>query len=475
MVRFQRLSVAGLAALAVLPALLLGAVALFAGERRDDAGSPLPAASTVVPTAPVALTTPLLSARRAPTALATSHRRAVLGTALAPLAAAVDNTSCLAVGTDDQPVVSAHATVPVIPASNLKLVVAAAAVDILGADTVFTTKVVGPAPVGGVVRGDVFLVGGGDPVLSEQWYTQPTALRKRPPLHATAVEALVDSLKAKGITSITGRIVGDGSRYDGERHPPGWGAGVIATPDGVPVGALVIDDSTDQRGVIAADPAAGAAGDFTQLLRDRGVKVGADAAVGTAPPGATELAAATSQALPAMINEMLATSDNLSAEMMVKEIGVKVSGKGTRVDGLKAISDRLAAWGIPASGMTLVDGSGLSRENRLTCAALLAVLEHDDAMGVVGAGLALADQGGSTLDGRFQQPGLAGVLQGKTGTLRGVKALSGYFPTAGGEVEFVLILNGTSAATFAGPWGQLGTALLATTSSATPDQLAPRT
>jgi D-alanyl-D-alanine carboxypeptidase len=87
--------------------------------------------------------------------------------------------------------------------------------------------------------------------------------------------------------------------------------------------------------------------------------------------------------------------------------------------------------------------------------------------------MALAGQSGSTLDGRFQEPGLAGVLQGKTGSLRGVKALCGYFPAAGGEVQFVLILNGDTATAFAGPWGQLGAALLAATKSPPPDAFAP--
>lgn len=474
MLRSRRLPLATAVALAALPALGLGVLTVYANARHESADTPAASSAEQLPAlSSSSLATPLMSLRRGPLALATSHRRDVLAAALQPLIGSLDATSCLAVGTGNDIAARSNATRPVIPASNLKVVVAAAAVEILGADTVFTTKVLGSAPVAGVVQGDVYLVGGGDPVLSEQWYTQPTGIRKRPPLHATPIEALADSLKAAGVSSIAGRVIGDGSRYDDERHPPGWGAAVLATGDGVPVGALVIDDSTDQAGAIAPDPARSAAATFTQLLRARGITVQGDAASGVAPTGAVQLAAESSQALPAMINEMLATSDNLTAEMMVKEIGLTTSGKGTRSDGLKAITDRLVSWGVLTDGLTMVDGSGLSRGSRITCAAMLAVLQRGSATDIVGAGMALADQGGSTLDGRFQQVGLAGVLQAKTGTLAGVKALCGYFPVGGSEVQFVLILNGPSTAAFAGLWSQIGDALLAVTQAPTTDTFAP--
>ncbi len=462
-----------LAVLAAVPAVALGAFAVYADGQVESVAVPV-VADTVPVALPEALATPVLSARRAPAALATDRREDVLTAAVQPLAAAVDSGSCMAMALDDQVIAGANTDVSVIPASNLKVVVAATAVDILGAGTVFTTKVVGPAPVNGVVDGDVYLVGGGDPVLSEEWYTQPSATRKRPPINATSVEQLADSLRTAGVTSITGRVVGDGSRYDDERYPPGWAADIRASTDGTAVGALVIDDSTSQSGRLSTDPTASAASTFTRVLRDRGVSVAGEASTGTAPADAGVLATIASQPLSAIVNEMLSTSDNLTAEMMVKEIGLATAARGTRADGLQAITDRITQWGVPTAGVSLVDGSGLSRENRLTCTALLAVLQHGNSTDVVGAGLATAGQGGSTLDGRFEEPGLAGVLQAKTGSLREVKALCGYFPAGGDEVAFVLILNGASAADYATPWGMLGEALLAAAATPTPDALAPR-
>jgi serine-type D-Ala-D-Ala carboxypeptidase/endopeptidase (penicillin-binding protein 4) len=466
------MSVAALAAVAAIPAVALGALSVVA-QGRADGGTPPPAPSSTVATSTVPMTTPLLSVRRAPSALATTKRRDILSGALGALIGSVDPSSCLAVGTGRSLVASVNPTKPVIPASNLKVIVAAAAADILGPDTVFTTKVVGAAPVNGVVQGDVHLVGGGDPVLSEAWYAQPNAVRKRPPLHATSVEALADSLKAAGVTTITGSVVGDGSRYDDERHPPGWGASVTSTGDGVPVGALVIDDSMNEKGAIAADPTAFAAAAFTDVLRARGITVGGSPSTGVASADATTLASIESGKLADVLNEMLATSDNLTAEMMVKEVGLKVAGKGTRVDGLAAIMAKVASWGVPTDGFVMDDGSGLSRTDRVTCTGMLAVLQRGTATDLVGAGMAVAGQSGSTLDGRFEEAGLSGVLRGKTGSLRGVKALCGYFPAAGGEVQFVLILNGDTATAFAAPWGQLGAALLAAAAAPSASRFAP--
>ena len=211
--------------------------------------------------------------------------------------------------------------------------------------------------------------------------------------------------------AITGSVVGVDGRYDSERHPPGWSDSIIATPDGTAVGALVVNDSTTAAGALAADPALSAAGVFARLLRARGVSIGGDIGVGELPNTDVPLASITSQPLPAILNEMLSTSDNLTAEMMVKEIGVTAGGAGTRSAGLSVISNTLTKWGIPLEGVNLVDGSGLSRENRITCTSLLAVLQRGTATDPVGAGMAVAGQDGSTLDGRFEEPGLQGVLQ----------------------------------------------------------------
>ncbi len=458
------------------PALAVSAVAVTARAFEPDVpvtpalmvGVPAPAVI------PPALPTSLLSLRRAPGVLAVARRQQVLATALNDLAVSVDADSCLAVGVNGRLLTGTNTANSVIPASNLKVVVAEAALKVLGPNATFTTTVSGPAPLNGVVQGDLHLVGGGDPVLSEEWYTRPTPAHKRPPINTTSIEQLADAVVASGVQAITGSVVGDDSRYDGERHPPGWSDSIIATPDGTAVGALVVNDSTTAAGALSREPALSAAAVFARLLRVRGVRIDGDVAAGSAAPDDVPLASVVSQPLPAILNEMLATSDNLTAEMMVKEIGLAAGGAGTRSAGLAVISQTLTSWGIPLEGVNLVDGSGLSRENRITCTSLLAVLQRGHASDPVGAGMARAGQDGSTLDGRFEDAGLIDVLQAKTGSLRGVKALCGYFPAGGDEIAFVLVLNGPSATSFESRWDLLGAALLAAAASPSADALGPR-
>ena len=472
MARRARRPVVVLTMLALLPALGLAALAMFARSQTDSSPA-LATADTTPVSLPQPLSTGLLSVRRAPTVLTTDRRADVLSASLAPLADGLDATSCLAVNVNDVPLVTRNADVQVIPASNVKIITAAVALDVLGAGATFTTTVVGPAPVNGVVDGDVYLVGGGDPVLSENWYTQPADGRKRPPLHATDVNALADALQAAGVTSITGSVIGDGSRYDDEHFPPGWSDDIRASADGTPVGALVINDSTTRTSGHGSDPTSSASKTFVSLLDDRGISVDGGADVGSAPAGLSVLGSVTSAPLVDILNEMLATSDNLTAEMLVKEIGYMSGVGGTREAGLQIISDRLTGWGVPMASVQITDGSGLSRDNQLTCALLASVLARGTATDPVGAGLARGGQDGSTLADSFQQEGMADVLQGKTGTLSGVKSLSGYYLAGGDEVTFVLILNGDATGDFQARWDLLATALLSLGETPEPSALVP--
>lgn len=461
-----------LAALALMPAVALGGVTVFARAQAPTLAAEPPVTSVPV-VLPEPLATPLLSARRAPDALADDRRRDLLLGSASTLAGSLDGSSCLVLGLDDDVVMEHNAALPLIPASNVKIITAAVALEVLGPGHTFITTVVGPTPVDGVIDGDVYVVGGGDPVLSERWYTEAAAGRKRPPFNVTDVNLLADALVAVGVTRITGQVIGDGSRYDDERFPPGWSDDIIATPDGAPVGGLVINDSYTSSGSRGSEPTASAAATFVTLLAERGIQVGGKSGTGVAPQGVAVLASLTSAPLTLILQEMLTTSDNLTAEMLVKEIGFVGAQQGTRSAGLAVFLERLAEWGVVTAGVSFTDGSGLSRDNQLTCSTLAAVLIRGSAADPVGSGLARGGQEGSTLVDSFTGDGLVGVLQGKTGTLSQVKSLSGYFMTGTDEIEFVLILNGPSAVDHQPLWDQLAAVLLATASAPTPDALEP--
>jgi D-alanyl-D-alanine carboxypeptidase/D-alanyl-D-alanine-endopeptidase (penicillin-binding protein 4) len=287
-------------------------------------------------------------------------------------------------------------------------------------------------------------------LLSGDWY--PTSnLDELAVFGHTSLDQLADAVVAAGVTSVTGGVVGDGTRYDDEWYAPGWGNGVAGVEAG-PYDALLANDARVRGEELrASDPNEAAAREFALLLADRGVAIAGASASGTAPPGTPEIAAVVSQPLPTIIAEMLTNSDNNTAEMLVKELGLTTAGTGTRVAGLDAVRGVLDGWGVDLGGVVLTDGSGLALDNRLTCRVLLAALQRTGATSAVGRGMAVAGRTG-TLSDVFVDGPAAGRLLGKTGTLNNppfnadppaVKSLVGYLPVDGGnEIEYALVLNG---------------------------------
>jgi D-alanyl-D-alanine carboxypeptidase/D-alanyl-D-alanine-endopeptidase (penicillin-binding protein 4) len=431
------------------------------------------------------LATSLLSYRRTASELSRELNVAAFEQAVTPLANAVGDGSCAAVSLDGDPIGERNPGAVVIPASNQKVLVAAVASEVLGDEFTYTTEVVGPSHDGGVITGDVFLVGGGDPLLSGEWYPESN-LDRFPAFNITSLDQLARDLAGTGVTQIDGVVRGDGSRYDDEFYAPGWGAGVAGLEAG-PYDALLVNDSRvfgdDQRG---ADPNESGAREFVRLLSEAGISVSGGAGTGTAPADGTVLASVESLPLSAAIAEMLTNSDNNTAELMVKEIGLQGVGSGTRQAGLDVMATTIAGWGVDTTGMVLDDGSGLSLLNRLTCTTLLQVLQHTTFDSATGQGLAIAGETG-TLQAIFVDTPLAGRLRGKTGTLNNppfnedppaVKALSGYVPVdGGGAIEYVVILNGptiSDQSEYRAVWAELVEALDSFPAVASPAELGPR-
>ena len=478
----------GLVLAGLVPALLLGGCWRFADGRAPSDGSGAGGSATTTTIAGqslgIALSTPVLSVRRAPAVLARDVNLSALSTALQPLIAQLDSNSCLAVSIDGKPVAAFNESAVLRPASNVKLITASVALEVLGAEYTYTTTVNGTLGDGGVVSGDLVLVGGGDPLLSSAWWDGPN--QKFPPFNVTSIEALANSIVAAGVTSITGAVVGDASRYDDEWYLPTWGDGLRFT-EGGPLSALLVNDSREAADRSSNDPVFGAATVLTQLLQERGITIAGSPGKGTAN-GAAVIAQVVSQPLPAILQEMLTTSDNNTAELVLKEIGLQAGGAPTSVAGIAVVLQTLQEWGIPMDGITLVDGSGLSDENRLTCAALLAVVQHGSVDDPVGQGLPIGGQQGGTLYDAFQegQP-LSGVIRAKTGTLDntdgianklGTKALSGYIPQAGGgAIEFSFLLNGetiTNKSEYRPLWELFATIMAAYPTGPGVDTLSPR-
>jgi D-alanyl-D-alanine carboxypeptidase/D-alanyl-D-alanine-endopeptidase (penicillin-binding protein 4) len=139
---------------------------------------------------------------------------------------------------------------------------------------------------------------------------------------------------------------------------------------------------------------------------------------------------------------MLRASDNLAAELVTRELGVKIAGQGTTAAGTKVTGDKLRELGVPVDGLTLVDGSGLDRGDRMSCTTLLSAFTFGarPEFRALWDGLAVAGQSG-TLEDELRGSGLDGKLRGKTGSLQGVSGLAALIDL-GRSVRFALIANG---------------------------------
>ena len=470
--------------LLVVPAIVLFATHHWA-QAQIKSIEPAPEPPAAAAPAP-SLTSPMFTMRRLSTVVSRNLAIDDFKTAVTGFLPAIGDRSCVAVSVDGEPVGSRNADLPVIPASTQKLLVAASALEVLGESYQFTTSVTaaGP-PAAGAVNGDLYLVGGGDPVLSSDWYPVSN-LERYPVTSPTRLEALADAVVAAGITSVSGNIVGDASRYDDEYFAPSWGVGVAGLEAG-PYDALMVNDSRVLNDPLKAnDPAEGATREFIRMLNERGITVGGTATAGPAPAGTTEIASIQSAPMSDIVAEMLGNSDNNTAEMLVKELGFHESAAGAREAGLAVVTSKLTEWAVDTTGIVLADGSGLSADNRVTCTALLTVLQRSDPDGPIGTGLPVAGQSGTLADIFVDHP-IAGRLLGKTGTLSNppfnedppaVKALAGYVTVEGGSaVEYALVLNGptiSDQSEYRPIWNSLADVMVTYPSGPTPAELGLR-
>jgi D-alanyl-D-alanine carboxypeptidase/D-alanyl-D-alanine-endopeptidase (penicillin-binding protein 4) len=241
-----------------------------------------------------------------------------------------------------------HRDRPLRPASNEKLGVALAALDRLGPEHRIPTAVLGAGSRSGARwRGRLVLRGFGDPTLTR------ADLRK-----------LASKLRTAGIRRVTGRIIGDETYFDKRRTAPGWKPSYykIQSP---PLSALVVDRARS-RGRTVDNPALWAARAFRKALLATGIRVGGKAVRGAAPPGSRRLVAVRSRTIKALVKRMNKVSDNFYAEMLLKHLGARMLGTGTTWAGCLVVRRVLAMHGVPLAGVRIVDGSGLSLDDRAT-------------------------------------------------------------------------------------------------------------
>jgi D-alanyl-D-alanine carboxypeptidase/D-alanyl-D-alanine-endopeptidase (penicillin-binding protein 4) len=328
------------------------------------------------------------------------------------------------------------------PASTTKLVTAVAALEDLGPDHTFRTRV-----VNGAKAGQIVLVGGGDPYLA----ARPIADDDHTPAPAdlqTLARKTAAALKTAGHTSVS--LGFDDSLFTGPTVNPTWPATNTAEGVVAPITALWADQGAQADGTgVVDDPSQRAAQVFAQALKKAGIKVTAAPRRTEAAAGATEIAGMDSARLDEITANILAISDNDGAEVLAHQVGIAEGFGGSYEGGVQGVSAVITRLGHPfQSGDRLYDGSGLSHEDRLTPDTLINMLalgadpDHPELRTVVTA-LPVAGFTGSLADRYEKGPvGGRGRVSAKTGTLMGVHGLAGVATTQGGAtLLFVFIAD----------------------------------
>ena len=385
------------------------------------------------------------------------------------------DSMCLSVILDGESIVESRSRTSLVPASLMKVATAAAAFEVMSPDEVFTTEVFArtedlDSVTDGVLTGDVYLVGQGDPVLSTPRYIN----RYPEPVAHTDIAGLanqvMDALSARGIRRIEGRLVGDESWYpDKERDysgevlagetDPVWKRSFVTANHSGPLSALLLNSGFSRysgsvsgqgrrQSVRAAHPAQHAASVFDDFLEARGMVITRRPVAGGAPVPSerTKLGTVDSPPLSEIVGRMLTRSDNTIAEMLLKEIGRRGGGSdraSAAADVQTILRDKL---GPAADGLLIADGSGLSYSNRLTCGAVAGLLEEAGPGSPLVEGLAVAGRTGTLRNchpvrSRGNEDQLL-TVRAKTGSLDHVISLAGTAVAASGEtITFSMIAN----------------------------------
>ncbi|MGW8427468.1 D-alanyl-D-alanine carboxypeptidase/D-alanyl-D-alanine endopeptidase [Peribacillus simplex] len=391
------------------------------------------------------------------------------------------------------------------PASNLKLLTAAAALETLGEDHAFQTELyIKGVQVGHVLQGNVYLKGKGDPTLLEKDFDE-----------------LAASLKHKQVKVVHGDLIGDDSWYDDVRYSQDlvwsdeqeyYGAAVsalTASPnEDYDTGTIIVEISpgkkagkkatvklkpeTDYVKVInktktesedgnkkikvershgtqvitvtgtipehagvtkewisVKNPTEYALSLFENSMNKHGIKVLGKRKKGKTPVGADMIATHQSMPLSQLLIPFMKLSNNSHAEVLVKEMGKEAEGEGSWTDGLKVARNQLKSMGLDMQTIMMRDGSGISQVNMIPAneitKLLYAVQEKTWFPAYLNALPIAGNENrmvGGTLRKRMKGTYAAGNVRAKTGTISGTSSLSGYVTTKRGEkVIFSIILN----------------------------------
>ena len=316
--------------------------------------------------------------------------------------------------TDDVPVYQFREKLHLRPASTMKCVTAIAALDKLGADYDFKTRIYYTGTINDstkVLHGDLYCLGGMDPMLS-----------------SGDLSAIADSIRQLGITRIEGNVYADLSFKDKDRLGEGWcwdDKNPILTP-------LLIDRKDEFLDVLL------------RKLRTVGISVDGFTDERQVPSNASLIVTYT-HSIREVLHRMLKVSDNLYAESMFYQLaasgGVRWCSAKQGRNYENALFSRL---GLNPRDYNVADGSGLSLYNYVSAELEIQLLRHayrhQEIYNALYEALPIAGVDG-TLRKRMRGTSAQNNVRAKTGTVRGVSSLAGYLTASNGHLLCFSIIN----------------------------------
>ena len=329
-------------------------------------------------------------------------------------------------------------------ASNTKVFTTATTLARLGPDHRYRTRVFASGEITpqGVLKGNLYLKGGGDPTFSQRrvldGYSGGTG---------ASIEKLANKVAATGLKRVTGRLIGDETVFDKLRGVAD--SGYATSPYVGPLSGLSTNfgytSSSFSR--FSSNPAKLGTKIMARELRQRGIRITPKIALKKTPKRAIHGALLARQVSPDMAWMARMTnkdSNNFFAEMLLKNLGATVRESGTTREGT-IVTERYAR--SIGSDVHQVDGSGLTATNRTSPADMVKFLarvrvkpfgrEFVDSLAIAGVD--------GTIGDRMRGTAAEGVCHAKTGTITGVSALSGYcLRGAGHKYAFSILMNGVT-------------------------------
>ena len=335
--------------------------------------------------------------------------------------------------------ISINPSEPMIPASNTKLFTSAVALELMGGDYLFSTKILSNDfdYSDGIIEGNIYIKGFGNPVFESD-----------------DLDELVKQLYDSGIRKITGDVVGDDTYFDDVYSRDDWINEERSNVKLPPISALVLDRNRTtvtkkRRGrnrkyfVNVQNPPLFAAKKLKETLTSNGIEVQGNS-VSSQVTDSVQTLAESNIRLRDLLQLINKKSDNFLAECLFKNLGAIYSGQqGNSFFSTQAILSYIRDNGIYSEGTQIVDGSGISRFDQVTAGALTGLLEkiyfNINSFEDFFNSLSIAGVDG-TLEDRMIGTLAQNNFRGKTGTLNGVSSLSGYLTTADGDDLIVCII-----------------------------------